>query len=71
MHKVGYVLEMNRKKLLFNELEYILTGNLIYIIISFLQRLEFDREGLTKLKKAVKAIHNSGNSKLIYEHISD
>jgi len=24
--------------------------------------LEFDREGLTKLKKAVKAIHNSGNS---------
>lgn len=29
-----------------------------------LQRLEFDREGLTKLKKAVKAIHNSGNSKL-------
>lgn len=29
-----------------------------------LQTLEFDREGLTKLKKAVKAIHNSGNSKL-------
>ncbi|XP_020798458.1 arf-GAP with SH3 domain, ANK repeat and PH domain-containing protein 2 isoform X4 [Drosophila serrata] len=24
------------------------------------ERLEFDREGLTKLKKAVKAIHNSG-----------
>lgn len=28
------------------------------------QALEFDREGLTKLKKAVKAIYNSGNSKL-------
>ncbi|XP_017087719.1 arfGAP with SH3 domain, ANK repeat and PH domain-containing protein isoform X4 [Drosophila bipectinata] len=26
------------------------------------ERLEFDREGLTKLKKAVKAIHNSGNT---------
>lgn len=26
-----------------------------------LQALEFDREGLTKLKKAVKAIYNSGN----------
>ncbi|XP_037953322.1 arfGAP with SH3 domain, ANK repeat and PH domain-containing protein [Teleopsis dalmanni] len=26
------------------------------------ERLEFDREGLAKLKKAVKAIHNSGNT---------
>ncbi|XP_055840542.1 arfGAP with SH3 domain, ANK repeat and PH domain-containing protein isoform X1 [Episyrphus balteatus] len=26
------------------------------------ERLEIDREGLTKLKKAVKAIHNSGNT---------
>lgn len=25
------------------------------------QTLEFDREGLSKLKKASKAIHNSGN----------
>lgn len=33
------------------------------IILCFirLQALEFDREGLTKLKKAVKAIYNSGN----------
>ena len=30
-----------------------------------LQTLEFDREGLTKLKKAAKAIHNSGNSKKV------
>lgn len=26
------------------------------------ERLEFDREGLTKIKKAVKAVHNSGNT---------
>ncbi|XP_055701088.1 arfGAP with SH3 domain, ANK repeat and PH domain-containing protein isoform X1 [Phlebotomus papatasi] len=26
------------------------------------ETLEFDREGLTKLKKAIKAIHNSGNT---------
>lgn len=34
-------------------------------LLGILQALEFDREGLTKLKKAVKAIYNSGNSKLI------
>jgi hypothetical protein len=31
------------------------------MIYDSLQTLEFDREGLTKLKKAAKAIHNSGN----------
>ena len=31
------------------------------MIYDILQTLEFDREGLTKLKKAAKAIHNSGN----------
>lgn len=35
-------------------------------IFDILQALEFDREGLTKLKKAVKAIYNSGNSKLAF-----
>lgn len=39
--------------------------NVNFIIFGILQALEFDREGLTKLKKAVKAIYNSGNSKLI------
>ena len=29
--------------------------------ILILQTLEFDRDGLSKLKKASKAIHNSGN----------
>lgn len=38
----------------------------VYLCIYCLQALEFDREGLTKLKKAVKAIYNSGNSKLIW-----
>lgn len=40
--------------------------NVYQFLLPFLhpQTLEFDREGLTKLKKAVKAIHNSGNSKL-------
>lgn len=37
--------------------------NLTRIYLSYPpQTLEFDREGLTKLKKAVKAIHNSGIS---------
>ncbi|GAB0092607.1 SH3 domain [Sergentomyia squamirostris] len=31
-------------------------------IYSLEETLEFDREGLTKLKKAIKAIHNSGNT---------
>lgn len=34
------------------------------MLLFVFQALEFDREGLTKLKKAVKAIYNSGNSKL-------
>lgn len=33
-----------------------------YTISAFEERLEYDREGLTKLKKAVKAVHNSGNT---------
>ncbi|KAI5639753.1 putative GTPase activating protein for arf domain-containing protein [Phthorimaea operculella] len=31
-------------------------------IASLEETLDFDREGLTKLKKAIKAIHNSGNA---------
>lgn len=31
------------------------------IVIVIFQTLDYDREGLTKLKKAAKAIHNSGN----------
>lgn len=36
------------------------------MFIVSLQRLELDREGLTKLKKAVKAIHSSGNGEHIH-----
>lgn len=39
---------------------------IIHFLKHYLQALEFDREGLTKLKKAVKAIYNSGNSKFMY-----
>lgn len=36
---------------------------------SFFQTLDFDRDGLTKLKKAIKAIHNSGNGKFLNAQI--
>lgn len=35
--------------------------NVFKLLACPLQTLEFDREGLTKLKKASKAINNSGN----------
>jgi hypothetical protein len=34
---------------------------------SAFQTLDFDRDGLTKMKKAIKAIHNSGNCKSLNE----
>lgn len=33
-------------------------------VFILLQTLDFDRDGLAKLKKAIKAIHNSGNGTL-------
>ena len=53
------VLKKKYKKNLFIHAEFL---NTIFFMF-MLQTLEFDREGLTKLKKAAKAIHNSGNSK--------
>lgn len=35
------------------------------ISVVFLQTLEYDRDGLSKMRKAIKAIHNSGNCKFI------
>ncbi|KNC21029.1 hypothetical protein FF38_02023 [Lucilia cuprina] len=45
------------------EKEQDITEEQLWPLEKYNWRLEFDREGLTKLKKAVKAIHNSGNSK--------
>lgn len=49
---------------------YIFPNSINLVLFLSLQTLEFDREGLTKLKKAVKAIHNSGNSKFIIYTLS-
>lgn len=37
--------------------------NKFFFFIFWLQILDVDRDGLTKLKKAVKSLHASGNSK--------
>lgn len=51
--------------------EFFLTCKYSKLFLSlFLQALEYDREGLMKLKKAVKAIYNSGNSKLKNRRLS-
>lgn len=53
----------------FSSLGFNCTTNSISVFLLYLQTLDFDREGLTKLKKAVKAIHNSGNSKYIIIYV--
>jgi hypothetical protein len=44
-----------------------LTTLMIVFFCSAFQTLDFDRDGLTKMKKAIKAIHNSGNCKSVNE----
>ncbi len=38
----------------------------IHLSSFYLQTLDFDRSGLTKMKKSVKALYSSGNSKFFY-----
>ncbi|XP_061936915.1 arfGAP with SH3 domain, ANK repeat and PH domain-containing protein isoform X11 [Apis cerana] len=50
----------------FFDLPYLVAGSMLRVLTlkdgRGMPTLDFDRDGLTKLKKAIKAIHNSGNA---------